>query len=189
MHFRLKAIPLKEPELIAKCKKGDRKAQEALFERFSDRMFWLTRRYILSVADSEDALIMAFTKVYANIGSFTDRGEGSLEAWIRKVVVNESLMWLRRRHNFNMTESIESENEYVDLNDFSMLAPNDIARFIAGLPNGYRTVFNLSVIEGYSHLEIASMLGISESTSRTQLFKAKALLKKILTQEGYHYGT
>jgi RNA polymerase sigma-70 factor (ECF subfamily) len=152
-------------------------------------MFRLASRYIPSTADSEDVLIMAFTKVYASIESFKDRGEGSLEGWIRKIVVNESLMWLRRRHNFNLTESIESDTDYVDLNDFSLLAPADIARFIAGLPNGYRTVFNLSVVEGYSHLEIADMLGISESTSRTQLFKAKTLLKKILTKEGFQYGT
>lgn len=132
---------------------------------------------------------MAFTKVFAHIGSFQDRGDGSLEGWIRKVVVNESLMWLRRRHNFNLTESIDSNTDYIDLGGFSELPAEEICRFMAELPNGYRTVFNLFVIEGYNHAEIAGMLEISENTSRSQLYKAKALLKKILTREGFQYGT
>ncbi len=152
-------------------------------------MFRLACRYIRSSTDSEDVLVMAFTKVFANIHGFDTRGDGSLEGWIRKVVVNESLMWLRRRHNFNMTENIEGNADYVDLGGFSQLPVEEICRFIAELPNGYRTVFNLFVIEGYNHAEIAAMLEISENTSRTQLFKAKALLKKILTREGFHYGT
>ncbi len=152
-------------------------------------MFRLVSRYIKSTVDSEDVLIMAFTKVFANISSFSDRGEGSFEGWIRKVVVNEALMWLRRRHNFNMTETLGEGSDPVDLGAFSGLPAEEISRFISELPNGYRTVFNLFVIEGYTHLEIAGMLEISESTSRTQLFKAKTLLKKTLTQEGFHYGT
>ncbi len=132
---------------------------------------------------------MAFTKVFANLSGFTERGEGSFEGWLRKVVVNEALMWLRRRHNFNMTENIGENTDQVGLDAFSKLPADDISRFISELPNGYRTVFNLAVIEGYSHREIAGMLEISESTSRTQLFKAKTLLKKILSQEGFHYGT
>lgn len=160
-----------------------------LFERYADRMFRLVSRYIRTTVDSEDVLIMAFTKVFANIRTFQDRGEGGLEGWIRKIVVNESLMWLRRRHNFNMTDNMGDEFESVDLHALGELPAEDIARFVASLPDGYRTIFNLSVIEGYSHAEIAAMLKISESTSRTQLFKAKAQLKKMLTQEGFHYGT
>ena len=132
---------------------------------------------------------MAFTKVFANLSGFTERGEGSFEGWLRKVVVNESLMWLRRRHNFNMTETLGEDTDHVDLDAFSGLPAEEISRFILELPNGYRTVFNLFVIEGYTHAEIADLLEISESTSRTQLFKAKMLLKKTLTQEGFHYGT
>lgn len=152
-------------------------------------MFRLASRYVKTTVDAEDVLITAFTRVFTNIDDFTYRGEGSLEGWIRKVVVNESLMWLRRRHNFNMTEAIDEEHGHVDLEAFSQLPADDILRFVAQLPDGYRTVFNLSVIEGYDHAEIAAMLGITESTSRTQLFKAKSQLKKMLSREGIHYGT
>ncbi len=180
---------MQETELIKGCKKGDRRAQKELYELYSDRMFRLACRYVKIDVDAEDVLIMAFTKVYSGIGGFADQGPGSMGAWIRKVVVNESLMWLRRRHNFNLTESIEDHHAIVDLEDFSKLPSEDIQQFIAELPTGYRTVFNLSVIDGFNHAEIGRALKISESTSRTQLFKAKLLLKKMLTREGLYYGT
>lgn len=134
-------------------------------------------------------MITAFTKVFKTIHSFTYRGEGTLEGWIRKIVVNESLMWLRRKHNFNMSENLSDAIPETDLAEFSQLEAEDICKMISDLPTGYRTVFNLNVIEGYSHQEIGEKLSITESTSRTQLFKAKALLKKMLTQEGFQYGT
>lgn len=145
-------------------------------------------RYVRNHADAEDVLMMAFTRVLANLDRFGSQGPGSLQAWVRRIVINEALMWLRRRHNFSMTEVLE-EGHSVDLTSLSRLPAEDIIRFVDQLPDGYRTVFNLSVIEGYSHPEIAALLSITESTSRTQLFKAKSLLKKMLTQEGYHYGT
>ncbi len=132
--------------------------------------------------------MMAFTRVLANLKGFTPHGAGSLQAWLRRIVINEALMWLRRRHNFNLTEALE-ENQAIELTDLSQLPVEDILRYVNRLPDGYRTVFNLNVVEGYAHDEIAELLAISESTSRTQLFKAKTLLKKMLTQEGYHYGT
>lgn len=104
-------------------------------------------------------------------------------------MINESLMWLRRRHNFHLTETLDETTPEPSMDQFSQLEAEDIYRFITELPTGYRTVFNLSVVEGYSHQEIAESLKITESTSRSQLFKAKALLKKLLTQEGFHYGT
>jgi RNA polymerase sigma-70 factor (ECF subfamily) len=179
---------LTEPELIRTCLSGDQKAQRELFGRFAGPMLRVASRYVRDPADTEDVLMMAFMRVLANLNGFTPQGPGSLEAWIRKVVVNEALMWLRRRHNFHMTESLE-EGHAIELTELSRLPAEDILRFVDRLPNGYRTVFNLNVVEGYAHHEIAELLNISESTSRTQLFKAKGLLKKMLTQEGYHYGT
>ena len=134
-------------------------------------------------------MITAFTKVFHHVDGFSYKGEGSFKAWIKKVMINESLMWLRRRHNFHLTESLNQSEPEPSLEPVSEMDAEDIYRFVTALPTGYRTVFNLSVVEGYSHQEIASSLGITESTSRTQLFKAKALLRKILTQEGFHYGT
>ena len=139
--------------------------------------------------ETEDVIIVAFGKAFNAIRSFNYQGPGSLEAWLRRIVINESLMSLRKKHNFNLTESIDETVPEPDLKQFSESGADDIYKMITQLPTGYRTVFNLSTIEGYSHEEIAAMLGISEGTSRSQLFKAKALLKKMLTREGFHYGT
>ncbi|GHN01151.1 DNA-directed RNA polymerase sigma-70 factor [Cytophagales bacterium WSM2-2] len=178
-----------EIDIIRGCQKELKAAQEHLFEVYSDRMFRLCFRYVRLQADAEDVVIRGFSKVFESISNFKYQGDGSLEAWIRKIVVNESLMWLRRRHNFNMTETIEDTLPQIDLSSLGELEAKDIYGLIGQLPTGYRTVFNLFVIEGYSHEEIAAMLKISEGTSRSQLFKAKSLLKKALTREGFQYGT
>jgi len=180
---------LEEKELVRRCQQTDWKAQELLYSRFADKMFRIGFRYMKSDVDTEDVIIVAFGKVFKTIRSFHYRGPGSLEAWLRKIVINESLMELRKKHNFNLTESIDETVPAPDLKQFSESGANDIYKLITQLPTGYRTVFNLNAIEGYSHEEIATLLGISEGTSRSQLFKAKALLKKMLTQEGFHYGT
>lgn len=178
-----------EEDLVKKCKQGNGKAQEQLYKHYATRLYRLAYRYIRSDADTEDVLMTAFTKIFRGLNNFIYHGAGSTEGWMRRIVVNESLMWLRRRHNFNLTESLDVSLPEPDLHAFSEQEAEDVYQLITQLPTGYRTVFNLFVIEGYNHAEIAAMLDISESTSRSQLFKAKALLKKILTQEGYHYGT
>jgi RNA polymerase sigma factor (sigma-70 family) len=180
---------LKEADLVKRCKQNDRRAQEQLYALYADRLYRLAYRYIKSDEEAEDVLMTAFTKIFNGIGNFIYQGEGCTEGWMRKIVVNESLMWLRRSHNFNLTESLEASLPEPDLNAFSEQEAEDIYYFITQLPTGYRTVFNLSVIEGFNHAEIAGMLQISENTSRSQLFKAKTMLKKMLIQEGYHYGT
>ena len=180
---------MNELSLVKVAKTGDKKAQEAIYALYADRMYRLCYRYIRNQEDAEDVLILAFTKVLEKIKEFEWRGEGSLEAWVRQVVVNESLMWLRRRHNFHLTETWSGQEVDPDISVLSELEAEDIYRMIGELPQGYRTVFNLSVIEGYSHQEIADLLKISISTSRTQLFKAKAHLKIRLTKEGFNYGT
>lgn len=186
--FYRKMHRLTEPELIRSCLSGDQRAQRELFDRFAGPMLRVASRYVRNRVDADDVLMMAFARVLANVNQFTPQGTGSLQAWVRRIVINEALMWLRRRHNFNLTETLE-ENQTIELTDLSQLPVEDILRYVNRLPDGYRTVFNLCVVEGYSHAEIAVLLNISESTSRTQLFKAKSLLQKMLTQEGYHYGT
>ncbi len=178
-----------EITLVRSCQKSDPKAQEVLYARYADRMYRLAVRYVRSQVDAEDIIMTAFTNLFKTMLTFQYQGKGSLEAWIRKIVVNESLQWLRRRHNFNLTEALDITLEEPNLKTLGELEAGDIHKMIAQLPTGYRTVFNLFVIEGYDHLEISKLLTISEGTSRTQLFKARILLKKLLTQEGYHYGT
>jgi RNA polymerase sigma factor (sigma-70 family) len=193
LHFNSKSAfnqyPLQEEELIRRCQKAESKAQKVLYDRFADRMFRVSFRYIKNQVDAEDIIMMAFTKIFGQIAKFAYQGEGSLEGWIRKIVVNESLMWLRRRHNFLMSESIDLSQPEPEILQLSELEAKDILAMVAQLPTGYRTVFNLFTMEGYTHKEIGAMLEISENTSRSQLFKAKALLQKMLTQEGFQYGT
>ena len=160
-----------------------------MYRTHADRLYRLVNGYVSDRAAAEDVLVTAFTKAFARIQSFESQGDGSLAAWLRKIVVNESLMWLRKQHNFNLTESLDANLEEPDLSQLALMEGEEICQLINRLPAGYRTVFNLHVVEGHSHSEIAGMLQISEATSRSQLFKAKAQLKKILNREGYHYGT
>jgi RNA polymerase sigma-70 factor (ECF subfamily) len=180
---------LEEKELVRLCQQENPRGHEAVYQLYADRLFRLSLRYIRDQADAEDVLMTAFVKAFRHIKTFSYRDAGSLEGWLRKIVVNEALMWLRRKHNFNLTENIDDQVHEPDLAAFSSLEADDILQFIAQLPTGYRTVFNLSVIEGYDHAEIASLLSINEATSRSQLFKAKSLLRKMLMREGYNYGT
>jgi RNA polymerase sigma factor (sigma-70 family) len=180
---------LKESELVRQCQKGKSSAQQALYESFADGLYRLAYRYCKHEADAEDIVIMAFQKIFRNLKTFIYQGDGSLEAWMRRVVVNEALMWLRKNHTFHLTETLEQGLPVPDLDAFRDVESEYLYQLIIELPIGYRTVFNLFVIEGYDHREIGELLNISENTSRSQLFKAKALLKKKLQQEGMHYGT
>jgi RNA polymerase sigma-70 factor (ECF subfamily) len=172
-----------EEELIEACKREERRAQKLLYDRYSPKMMGVCRRYVKTAEDAEDVLVEAFFKVLTNIRQFS--GSGSFEGWIRRIVVNESLMFLRKRHNFNMTVEISN----IDLNAppkiMDELAAQDILELLSQLPTGYRTIFNLYVLEGYKHREIAEMLGISINTSKSQLILAKKRLQALLGQAGY----
>ena len=181
---------VKESELVPLCQKGNPQAQRALFDLYSDRLYRLALRYVRVQADAEDVLMMAFVKVFKNIKSFTLRSTNpGIEAWLRKIVINEALMWLRKQNNFNLTEAIDGDNPGHGSWDFIDVDTGYLYQLILDLPSGYRTVFNLHAIEGYDHQEIAAMLGIAESTSRSQLFKAKQILQRRIEQEDIQYGT
>ncbi len=170
---------LTEEELIAGCRKADARAQRELYNRFAGKMFALYRRYVVSRADAEDVLIRAFTRVFERFKQY--RGEGSLEGWIRRIVVNEALSFLRQQRTMFLETDIEAarlEPDYRQLAD--RLEEEDLMNLIAQLPPGYRAVFNMYAIEGYSHQEIAEQLGVSENTSKSQLSRARAYLQKML---------
>ncbi|MBX2965229.1 MAG: sigma-70 family RNA polymerase sigma factor [Cyclobacteriaceae bacterium] len=180
---------MSEEELVRQCKKGDAKSQRQLFDMFSDRFFRLALRYVKNAHEAEDVVMTTFVKIFDNLKKFSYRDKGSLEAWMRKILVNEALMTLRRRHNFYLTETLDAENPEHDKEFFQDADAAYLYQLILELPDGYRTVFNLFAVEGYDHREIADLLGITESTSRSQLFKAKQLLKRKINREGLHYGT
>ena len=172
-----------EQQLIAAVKLGRRKAQKLLYDRYSPQMFAVAKRYVKVREDAEDVLVSAFFKAMTNIEQFS--GKGSFEGWIRRIVVNEALMLLRKRHNFNLTVEAEHFDVQTDMTVEEDLAVRDLLKYLEELPHGYRTVFNLYVLEGYKHREIAEQLGISINTSKSQLILAKKRLKDILEKANY----
>ena len=181
--IHLKNYLVTEKDLIQACIKKDRRAQKLLWDRHSPKMFGIAKRYVKTPEDAEDILIEAFVKVFKNITSF--KGEGSFEGWIRRIVVNECLMFLRKKHNFNMTVEIKNIEVKNDITIEDKLAANDILKMLDALPTGYRTVFNLYVLEGYKHREIAEILGISINTSKSQLILAKKRMQQLLQRSKY----
>ncbi|MEY4925734.1 MAG: hypothetical protein RI894_170, partial [Bacteroidota bacterium] len=170
-----------ELELIDGCRKDNRIAQKLLFERYSPKFFGVCKRYIKQREDAEDILIEALYKAIANIGSY--KGEGSFEGWMRRIVVNECLMFLRKQTNFRLTAELDDRFHGIEddaLNIAEQLAGQDILGLLDKLPTGYRTVFNLFVIEGFKHREIAEQLNISINTSKSQLILAKEKLRNLL---------
>ena len=134
-------------------------------------------RYANNADDAQELLQEGFIKVYRNLEKF--RAEGSFEGWVRRVFVNTSIEHFRRKNNlYSITEKEESVIEDADITALDNLAEKDIIALIQELSPGYRTVFNMYVVEGYSHKEIGSILGISEGTSKSQLARAKAILQK-----------
>jgi len=175
--------PLTEEELIAACRQGDRRAQKQLYDRFSPVMFGVCRRYIKTPQDAEDVLVEAFFKVLTNLHQY--KSKGSFEGWIRRIVVNEALMFLRKRHNFRLTAELSETDRAAPALVVDELAAEDILALLEQLPTGYRTVFNLYVVEGYKHREIAEILDISINTSKSQLILARKKIQSLLEDSGY----
>ena len=172
-----------EKELIEACKRKDRKGQKLLYDRYSPKMFGVCKRYARSREDAEDVLLEGFYKVFKNIEQF--KGAGSFEGWIRRIMVNESLMFLRKKHNFQLTVEVSNIEIKTEVNAEQDLMAEDILNMLAKLPTGYRTVFNLYVLEGYKHREIADIMGISINTSKSQLILAKKRMQAMLLANRY----
>jgi len=168
-----------EEDLIAGCIKQKASAQRALFDKYSGRMLGLCRRYVKDVLEAEGVMITAFTKIFERIEQYT--GEGNFEGWMKRIMVNESLQYLRKHKNMQLNMDIEEAHHlpnYDAMEDH--LQTEDLMQMIGELPVGYRTVFNLYAIEGYSHKEIAEQLNINENTSKSQLSRARVHLQKQL---------
>lgn len=181
-----------ESEIIDGCRREDRKCQRLLYERFAPRMYAVCLRYIPKVAQAQDVLQDSFIKIFVNITRF--RMDGSLEGWIRRIVINTALYQLKKtkasiiENHHDETANYDYYNESENI--INKISADEITRLIAVLPEGYRAVFNLSVIDGYSHHEIAEMLHITESTSRSQLTKARKMLQsKFKIINSIHHGT
>jgi len=168
-----------EHELIDLCKKGERKAQKALFDQYSGKMMKVCSQYFNNEADAEDAIMTGFVKVFERLQNF--RSDGSLEGWIRKIMVNTCVDKIRGLKYFDeLNESVDSFQMASESEIESSFSYNEILTAIDSLPVGFKTVLSLYAIEGYMHREIAEMLHISENTSKTQYMRAKELLLKTL---------
>jgi len=164
-----------EEQVINGCIMGDRKMQQLLYQRFAKQMFGVCLRYAKDDHGAEDILQDGFVKVFRYIGNF--RKEGSFEGWVRRIFINTSIEYLRKQVNLYAIEN--DEGKTLDVQDesvFDGLEVSDIMQMVQSLSPGYRTVFNLYAIEGYSHKEIAEMMQISEGTSKSQLARARQIL-------------
>lgn len=147
-------------------------------------MYPLCCRYVKDPVDAEDVLVTAFTNILDRLDQY--RGEGSLEGWIKRVVINESLTFLRKKRNMFMTTDIEDADlGTAHFTQHDPLVADDLMKMIGELPPGYCAVFNLYAIDGYSHKEIADQLHISENTSKSQLSRARTYLQKLLAQRDH----
>jgi RNA polymerase sigma-70 factor (ECF subfamily) len=168
-----------EKDLIAACTRRDRKAQKLLYERYAPTMLGVCRRYVKDPMEAEDVLVEGFFKVLTKIDLYS--GEGSFEGWIRRIMINEALMHLRKNNPFQYAEEINPNLDYQeDPTIVDELAAEEILALLDEMPPGYRTVFNLFVVEGYKHREIADELGISINTSKSQLILAKQRMEELL---------
>jgi RNA polymerase sigma-70 factor (ECF subfamily) len=170
-----------EKELARRCHRGEPSAQKALYDAYCNDMLLLCLRYIPDTEDAREVLMDGFYNCFKNIGSFEYRDEGSLKAWLKKIVVNQCLMHLRKRSGL-LAEALPEDDEVkVDNTMIEELSAKEIMNLIQQLPTGYRMVFNLYYFESCSHKEIAALLGISENTSKSQLIKAKRSLQQMLS--------
>jgi len=169
-----------DQELVEGCRKELRKFQEVLYHRFSGKMMAVCLRYCQNREDAEDALMETFMKVFDHIGSFNH--QGSLEGWVRRIAVNTSINKIRSRRNTATLDESLHEQEVPD-SVLDNLETEALFSLIGKLPDGYRVVFNLHIIEEMSHKEIAALLQIEEASSRSQLSKARKYLQNLIQQQ------
>lgn len=171
-----------EQSLAALCSEGDRVAQRALYDTYAEYLLLVAYRYIPGGEDAREVMMDGMVDAYKNIGRFTWMGEGSLRAWLKKLVVNRSLMFLRKKNAGHIPiDETGYEGASTDTDAISQLSVKELLALIHELPDGYRTVFNLYIFDGMTHKEIGKVLNISENSSKSQLHKAKALLQKQIT--------
>ena len=187
---RLKIISFynNEKALIKKAIAGHPEAQQGLYDKFAPKMLSVCRQYIKDLHFAEDVMINGFVKVFHSLSSF--RHEGSFEGWIRQIMVREAISYLRKKQFVVFDSDLYEGKTNLPISVSSTMDTEHIQTLIDDLPEGYKMVFVLHAVEGYKHAEIAALLQISESTSKSQLYKARRMLqKKLKDQNILGYGT
>lgn len=166
-----------DSQLIDACKKGDRASQKILFDRLAPRMFPLCIRYVKDRSLAEDILQDGFITLFTRIDTY--KADGSFEGWARRIFVTTALMSLRKKDALKMSDELDTARgmKAETLSQMQNIGYKELMELVMTLPAGFRAVFNMYAIEGYSHKEIAQMLGITETTSRTQFSRARAWLQ------------
>jgi len=169
---------LAEKELIQQCLEDNAEAQRQLYERYSPKLWPVCLRYAKNRMSAEDIMQEGFIRIYRYLGNY--KGEGSFEGWLRRTMVNTAINYYKK----NLKQSNERNIDFVyglkndDVDAVSKMTADEILAIIQNLPDGYRTIFNLFVVEGYPHKEIAKILEISENTSKSQLSRARVILQE-----------
>ncbi|MDR0835650.1 MAG: sigma-70 family RNA polymerase sigma factor [Tannerella sp.] len=176
-------MTLEEQQLVKGCIECERKAQKALYDKYSRQMMSVCLRYVKETETARDLLQDGFILVFSNIDKY--KGDGALDAWVRRIFVNCALEHLRKYDI--LKESIDIEDDMVsgmvDESTVSRMTAAELMDCVGSLPEGYRTVFNLFAVEGYSHKEIGEMIGISENTSRSQYMRARQKLREMISEK------
>ncbi|MBD1261866.1 RNA polymerase sigma factor [Maribacter polysiphoniae] len=170
-----------EKQLIKKAAAGHQEAQKRLYEKFAPKMLGVCRQYVKDLHFAEDVMIGGFLKVFKNLGSFGFKG--SFEGWIRKIMIRESISYIRKQQFVVYDDELYERNELGNNTISTDMDVEHIQMLIDALPEGYKMVFVLYVVEGYKHQEIAELLQITESTSKSQLFKARKMLQEQLQHQ------
>ena len=176
--MEIKAANPDEQRLITGCKKGETWAQKQVYELYASAMFSVCVRYVSDRETARDLLQDGFIKIFTKADTFSEIG--SFAGWIRRIFVTTALEYLRQNKALLESTSLDESNYLIEDEDVSILdkiSADDLLACVADLPNGYRTVFNLYALEGYSHAEIANLLNISENTSRSQFMRARKILQ------------
>lgn len=182
----LSRMPLSD--VIAGLRKRDRRIQQFFFENYRQRMFVVCLRYIHAAEDAEEVCMDGFVKAMTSIDSLQSTTEGGVYNWLKRIMVNTCINFLKRRKTIFTVAEIQGAEKGFEVDFLNRLSAEEIKEYIGKMPAGYRTVFNLSVIDGYSHGEIADMLGIKPKSVSSQLIKSTNHLQKVLTPIGIHYG-
>lgn len=171
-------------EVIAGCVAKDARCQKLLFEKFASRMLGICLRYCKNYDAAKDAMQIGFINIFEKIGSF--KGDSKFETWMTRIMINNALNELRRNNKYGLIEDIAGMSETlegtedVDANAVSRMSYDELIEILQTIPDGYRVVFNMYAIEGYSHKEIAETLGINEGTSKSQLNRARKYLQELV---------
>ncbi|GMN05854.1 RNA polymerase sigma factor [Croceitalea sp. MTPC5] len=173
--MKIISIYQNEKQLLKKAIAGNRHAQRAIYDRFAPKMLSVCRQYINDLQFAEDVMVNGFVKVFKNLDTFEHRG--SFEGWVRRIMIRESISYLRKKQFVVFDDEVFEKNESVGSEIESTLDIEHVQELIDSLPEGYKMVFVLYAIEGYKHHEIAEMLNISEGTSKSQLYKARRMLQ------------